>query len=173
LLDTHTFTLIVDRAIDEMMADDLFEAGLDDAGIGGVNGEPALDVDREAPTFLDAVVSAVRQVHSLGYLQVLRVDGDELVSQADIAERAGKSRQAVNHWIKRDGGSSGFPEPAFGAGTRSPLWRWGDVAVWLGEVDEVSERARTIGLINATLAARLNAHDEAELGAMSSLLVAS
>ena len=72
----------------------------------------------------------------------MRVEGEELVSQADIAERTGRSRQAVNHWIKRDADSSGFPEPAYGTSTRSPLWRWGDVQSWL-EPDADTRRSGT------------------------------
>lgn len=90
-------------------------------------------------------------------MRVVRVVGEELVSQADIAARTGKSRQAVNHWIRRDAATSGFPAPAYGAETRSPLWRWADVATWWAEnggpqVD--TERHRVIELFNKVLEAR-------------------
>lgn len=163
-MQTHTFTLIIDRSIDEDTADLLYEAGLDDVGIGGFGGEPALDVDREAETLLDAIASAVQQAESVIGVRVVRVDGEELVSQADIAERAGRSRQAVNHWIKRDAGTSGFPEPTYGAATRSPLWRWADVEAWLEPNRQLSDRDRVVALVNATLVARHCVHaDELEL----------
>ena len=171
-MKTQTFTLILENAIDEAMADQLFDAGLDDAGIGGIRGEPCLDVDREAKSLLEAIVSAVRQVDSIKGVEVVRVDGEDLVSQTDIAERTGKSRQAINHWIKRDGHRSGFPAPAYGAQSRSPLWRWADVAAWLGSSDEVSERDRVIALVNATLLARDRARDECERETMGTILLA-
>lgn len=172
-METHSFTLIVDRAIDDATADTLYETGLDDAGIGGFGIHPSIDVDREAPSLLGAIVSAVRQVESVGGIRVVRVEGEELVSQADIAERTGRTRQAVNHWIKRDRDSSGFPEPAHGTETRSPLWRWSDVAVWLDPDTQNQERERVVGLVNATLVARQFIHDTAEVQAIESLLAAS
>ncbi len=146
-MDTHNFVLILDRPIDEATSDLLFDAGLDDAAITALDGHPALDVDREAPTLLDAITSAVTQAESVAGIHVVRVEGEELVSQADIAERTGRSRQAVNHWIKRDADSSGFPAPAYGTSTRSPLWRWADVQAWLEPDDRTDDRGRIIALV--------------------------
>jgi len=111
-MDTHNFMLILDGPIDEATSDLLYEAGLDDAAITAFDGHPALDVDREAPTLLHAITSAVTHADPGADIHVVRVQGEELVSQADIAERTGCSRQAVNHWINRDADSSGFPDPA-------------------------------------------------------------
>ncbi len=172
-MQTHTFTLIVDRAIDDEAANELYEAGLDDAAIGTLDGRPAIDVDREATTLLEAIATAVRQVESVGGIRVIRVDGEELVTQADIAARTGKSRQAVNHWIKRDAERSAFPAPAYGVGARSPLWRWSEVVAWLGAGVETTDRARVVSLVNATLVARHNVHGRAELKLVGALLAAS
>ncbi len=154
---THTFTLILNQSVTDELADELFGAGLDDAGIGNYGDEPAAEFDREAASFLAAVVSAISDVESVPTMRVVRVVGEELVSQADIAARTGKSRQAVNHWIRRDAATSGFPTPAYGAETRSPLWRWADVAAWWAEnggpqID--TERHRVIELFNKVLDAR-------------------
>jgi predicted DNA-binding transcriptional regulator AlpA len=172
-VETYSFTLIVDRAIDDATADALYDAGLDDAGIGGFGGQPSVDVDREASSLLTAIVSAVCQVESVGGIKVVRVEGEELVSQADIAERTGRTRQAVNHWIKRDRDTSGFPDPAYGTGTRSPLWRWSDVAAWLDPDAQDHDRDRVVGLVNATLVTRQFVHDTGEVQAIESLLAAS
>ena len=161
-MTTHNFVLIHNRPIDEATSDLLFEAGLDDAAVTAFDGHPALDVDRDAPTLLGAIASATRQAETVAGIRVLRVEGEELVSQADIAERTGRSRQAVNHWIMRDANSSGFPEPAHGASSRSPLWRWTDVRDWLGGVASPDERGRIIALTNATLVARRNLNSEVE-----------
>jgi hypothetical protein len=54
--------LILDTPIDEATSDMIFGAGLDDASIMAFDGHPALNVDREARTLLDAIASAVTQV---------------------------------------------------------------------------------------------------------------
>jgi predicted DNA-binding transcriptional regulator AlpA len=172
-MQTYTFTVIVDRPIDEATADELYEAGLDDAAIGEFDGEPAIEFDREAATLLEAIVSAVNQVRSVGGIRAVRIIGEELVSQADIAERTGKSRQAVNNWIKRDRGASAFPSPAFGAATRSPLWRWSAVEAWLEPTATPSERDRVVSLVNATLIARHTINGRHELKLVGALLAAS
>lgn len=172
-MDTHAFILILSSAIDEVTGDQLFEAGLDDAAVTAFDGHPALDVDRDAPTLLEAIASAIAHAESVPGVRVLRVEGEELVSQADIAERTGRSRQAVNHWIKRDAESSGFPEPAYGASTRSPLWRWVDVQAWLDPDASVDDRGRVITLANATLLARRNLNDDDERRVVGAMLAAS
>ena len=172
-MDTHNFMLILDGPIDEATSDLIYEAGLDDAAITAFDGHPALDVDREAPTLLDAITSAVTQAESVTDIHVLRVEGEELVSQADIAERTGRSRQAVNHWINRDADSSGFPDPAYGTTTRSPLWRWTDVQSWLEPDVQTDDRSRIVALVNATLLARRNLLDDDERKLVETLLAAS
>jgi len=172
-MDTHNFMLILDGPIHEAASDLIYEAGLDDAAITAFDGHPALDVDREAPTLLDAITSAVTQAESVTDIHVLRVEGEELVSQADIAERTGRSRQAVNHWINRDADSSGFPDPAYGTTTRSPLWRWTDVQAWLEPDVQTDDRSRIVALVNATLLARRNLLDDDERKLVETLLAAS
>jgi len=172
-MNTHNFMLILNRPIDEATSDLLFEAGLDDAAVTAFDGHPALDVDREASTLLDAIASAITQAESVQGIQVMRVEGEELVSQADIAVRTGRSRQAVNHWIKRDADSSGFPVPAYGISTRSPLWRWVDVQSWLEPDADTDDRGRIIVLANATLLTRRNLNDDDERRLVETLLAAS
>ena len=172
-MDTHTFILILNQPVNETTSDLLFEAGLDDAAVTAFDRAAALDVDREASTLLDAIASAIREAESVSGIQVGRVEGEELVSQADIAERTGRSRQAVNHWIKRDADSSGFPTPAYGASTRSPLWRWSDVQGWLNPEGSADDRGRIIALANATLLARHHLHDDDERRLVGDLLAAS
>ena len=165
--------LILNQPIDEASSDLLFEAGLDDAAVTAFDGHPALDVDREASTLLDAIASAITEAESLAGVQVIRVEGEELVSQADIAEHTGRTRQAVNHWIKRDADSSGFPEPAYGISTRSPLWRWVDVQSWLEPDADVDDRGRIITLANAALFTRRNLNDDDERRLVETLLASS
>lgn len=172
-MSTHTFILILNTAVDEATTDRFFEAGLDDVAVTAFEGLPALDVDREASTLFAAIASAIAEAESVPGVRVLRVEGEELVSQADIAERIGRSRQAVNHWIKRDAESSDFPEQAYGASTRSPLWRWGEVQAWLDPDAGVDDRGRVIALANATLVARRNLCGDDERRLVGALLASS
>lgn len=78
-MTTHTFVLILNRAIDEATSDSLFEAGLGDAAVTAVGGEPALDVDRDAATLKQATASAIRQAESLPGIRVLRIEREARV----------------------------------------------------------------------------------------------
>lgn len=72
---THAFTLVLDAPPEVIVgpfADALFEAGCDDASLGAADGQVRLDFDREAPTLIEAVCSAIEEVASVGG-RVLRV----------------------------------------------------------------------------------------------------
>jgi hypothetical protein len=64
----HSFTLHVAGISVEgdRYEDALFEAGCDDALVGVLGGEIFLDFDREAPSFDEAVNSAVKNVERAG-----------------------------------------------------------------------------------------------------------
>lgn len=150
----HTFKLfIAGLGLDDLdTVDRLYEAGLDDALVGWAHGAGLAEVDREAPTLLEAVLTAIRQVESVAGLRVTRVEDDQLVTLAEIAERTGRTREAARQWsegITRQG----FPPPALRADARSKLWRWADVAAWLGDDDDAGE-ARVIAAVNAALELR-------------------
>lgn len=50
----------------------------------------------------------------------------EMVSQAEIARRLGVSRE----WVRRLAGRGDFPRPAQAGGSRSGLFRWGEILAW-------------------------------------------
>lgn len=116
--------------------------------------------EREAESFLDAVLDAINQVIGLGF-EPLAVE-DELVSMADIAERTGRTRQSVSMLVSGQRGPGGFPRPTAG-NVRSPLWHWADVAAWLenqaGGGEDFEDRLRTIASINGELANRILARE--------------
>jgi hypothetical protein len=88
---------------------------------------------------------------------VLRVEPDELVSAADIAEHTGRSRQSISSLIGGDRGPGGWPRPIAG-NVRSPLWRWSDVAAWFEAFDGSQHidkhEADFVAAVNEVLAAR-------------------
>lgn len=55
-----------------------------------------------------------------------------IVSLADIADRAGVSREAVRLWAAGQRGPGGFPDPVvFSQRTGEKGWDWHQVAAWL------------------------------------------
>ncbi len=86
---------------------------------------------------------------------VLRVDQCNLVTQAEIARRIGRSRQLVHQYITGGRGPCGFPPPACHITEGAPLWYWCEVALWLSEHDiikeEDSREAQDLAIINSAL----------------------
>ena len=76
-LRMFTFTLVLAGAteVTEEIANALYEAGCDDAGVGSCEGVLTVDFDREAKSLGDAIGSAVKAVERAGYT-VARVDVD-------------------------------------------------------------------------------------------------
>ncbi len=116
--------------------------------------------ERDAASFLDAVLDALKEVITLD-LEPLSVE-DELVSMTDIAERTGRSRQSVSMLVGGQRGRGGFPRPVAG-NVRSPLWHWADVASWFtgdaGREAPSEDRVQVIAAINGELAERILARE--------------
>ncbi|MEX1008034.1 MAG: XRE family transcriptional regulator [Acidimicrobiia bacterium] len=155
-MKTYTFRLVVADRIDDDGANRLFEAGVED-GVpeSGPQGH-SIGFDRESSSLQEAILSAIAEVESAGF-DVLRVEPDEVVSAADIAERTGRSRQSVSSLINGTRGPGGWPRPVAG-NVRSPLWRWSDVGSWF-ETFDGSEKvdkteAAVVTAVNEVLAAR-------------------
>ncbi len=85
-------------------------------------------VRRAAPTPLDAMLAAVRDLDVLGLPPVGATDED-LVTIDDIAHRTRRSRTAVRLWAGIAPGRGRFPEPAVPGPPAA--WRWTEVAEWL------------------------------------------
>jgi predicted DNA-binding transcriptional regulator AlpA len=154
-METHTFRLIVADRIEVEDANRLFAAGVEDGFPESGRQGHSIGFDREAASLEEAVLSAIRDVESADF-EVLRVEPDELVSAADVAERTGRSRQSISSLIS-GAGPGGWPRPVAG-NVRSPLWRWSDVAVWFQEFDSNQqvdqEAAAFVAAVNEVLAAR-------------------
>ena len=74
-MKTFDFLLILADAetCDEIMSDDLYEAGCDDGTLFSSDGEVAMGFSREASTLEEAVRSAIANVSQAGY-SVSRVE---------------------------------------------------------------------------------------------------
>lgn len=179
-MDIYRFRLVLGDPIDDDGAGRLFEAGVDDGYLETGPAGHSIGFDRESISLEEAVVSAIAEVESAGF-EVLKVEPDELVSAADIAERVGRSRQSVSSLISGGRGPGHWPRPVAG-NVRSPLWRWSDVAAWFQEYDgsqEVDMReASFLAATNEVLAARrslrrIDPHARRLLRALASKTTAS
>jgi hypothetical protein len=76
-LKTFAFTLVLSgpSELTEDIANALFEAGCDDAGVGSCEGILTVDFDREAESLGKAIGSAVEDVERAGFA-VARVEVD-------------------------------------------------------------------------------------------------
>ena len=77
---TFTFTLILSgfKELTDEVEKSIYDAGCDDGLVGIVDGEPFVDFDREAPSFREAVMTAIRDVESAGQnIRVIRVEPQE------------------------------------------------------------------------------------------------
>lgn len=158
----YSFSLVLQGAseLTPEIADALYEAGCDDALVGSRDGVLFAEFDREAPSSAKAIISAIRQVESAGVgLIVMRVEPDELVSSAEIADRAGLNRETIRLYAMGRRGPGNFPPPVARLRSRSPLYRWTDVAPWLAHHGGTAaaragaelDAATLIGVLNAAL----------------------
>ena len=157
-MKTYTFTLVLGESprIDEKIANQLFEAGCDDALPGVRYGVSFLEFDREASSFHDAVMSAKADVEKANErLRVCRIEPEDLVSMSEIARRSKRSRENIGQMVKGSRGPKNFPSPVRGVATKSPLWSWAQVAQWLADHKKfdrkAAEQAREIVRINRDL----------------------
>ncbi len=152
----YEFTLVIEGDLeDERAARALFEVGCDDATFGVVDGVGYGDFAREGSSFAEAVLGAISQVEMVDALRVLRVEPDNIVTMSDIAERLDRTRESVRLLVAGRRGPGGFPSPISHAMERGRLWRWSDVAAWLGQLEpEEIEAARFVSAINAALELR-------------------
>jgi hypothetical protein len=121
-----------------------------------LRGAPPREVTRLAPSISDALSGSLAEAESSGEHRVLRIEPDDLVTAAEIAERLGRSRESIRLLAagERDPGG-GFPLPVSHAASRQRLWRWSEVAKWAGLLTpEEVERARYIAAVNAALELR-------------------
>ena len=133
MTETHEFTLIVagaDVQTDEAL-NALAEVGCDDATVGSSGGVQHLDFDREASSYLAAVLSAIEDVEAaVPGVRTVRVLPDEYVTLAEIAQRTGRTRESARLLSIGERGPGGFPPPAARGAERNKLWRWPEVAAW-------------------------------------------
>ncbi len=159
----YEFTLILGgvRELTTEVENALFEAGCDDATISIQHGAFSLEFCRESTSFLDAVLSAIHDVSTANIGAIVeQVDECNLVTQAEIARRCGRTRQLISLYISGSRGPGGFPPPACHLSENMPLWRWCEVSYWLAANDmikqSVVQEAEVISAVNNALERQLH-----------------
>jgi hypothetical protein len=174
-MTVHTFAIVLDHEPTDVELDALYEAGCDDAGISIGGGQARLSFDREGASLAEAIAGAVRGIEQAG-LVPRRVADQDLLTLQDIADRVGRSREAVRRWAAGDLGPGGFPPPVnAGRGPGSAVfYRWSEVAPWIRErlgVD-VPDVDTELVAANLLLQARPLVRSSAHADSLRSLLAA-
>lgn len=150
------FALTGISELTQEVEDALFEAGCDDATLSVRSGRIFLTFSRQGASIKDAVLRAIQDVRNARIgAEVLRVDQGNLVTQAEIARKIGRSRQLVHQYIGGTRGPGGFPPPVCEISEGSPLWDWCEVASWLCDNNMIQEsllrEAEELEVINTVL----------------------
>src|SRR5215472_9980826 len=84
-MNEYSFTLQIDGPLTEERVRALYESGCSDMTFqGDETGPGSADVHREAPNFVDAILSAVSDIEHVRGLTVHGVENQELVRQATL-----------------------------------------------------------------------------------------
>ncbi|MGH2962460.1 MAG: hypothetical protein ACRDVF_17900 [Microbacterium sp.] len=138
---------------------------LQDFSLGGPDPSGVFEADfqREARSFPAAVLSALHDLERVfPKAVILRVEPDDLVTIAAIAERVGRSHESIRLLARNERGPGGFPPPAGRLDAKTQVWRWSDAAPWLREhVGEIQggEHAAFVAALNDILDLRRNTPD--------------
>ncbi len=155
-MTSYQFLLRLDREPAEPEIDAL-GAVCDDAGLSYGNDTGELDFGRDAPSFADAIFSAISDGERCTGLRVTSVEADPLLSVLDIPERTGRTREAGRQAINGRR-TRRFPPPVNGPRARHRLWRWSEVAAFYGiDDDRTRQAARVADAANGWLALRRSA----------------
>jgi hypothetical protein len=156
MMTDYEFTLVIRGDLtSEETARELFEKGCDDATFGVIDGVGYGEFIREATSFADAVLTAIHQVESVNDLKIRRVEPDDIVTMAEIADRLDRTRESVRLLIAGKRGRGGFPAPISHGRDRGRLWRWADVSAWIDELDaQDQEVAHFVAATNSALELR-------------------
>ena len=121
---------------DDLAINALVEAGCDDATLAFQYGVLSVDFDREADSYIEAVISAYIDLRATQF-PVVAFEPDNLVSISDIAKRVSLTRAAVTLYASHERQKQ-FPSPCRRVHSNSPLYDWVEVSRW-GNVTEAKE----------------------------------
>ena len=139
-MNTYHFTIVVRDADSDLatLEDQFFEAGCDDALLCSYNGTVYLEFDREAQNAEQAIQSAIDNISSLGFSDLV-VEEQGYSTLSEMAERAGMSRQALSLYAQNKRGNGNFPRPMYGLASKSAMYFWPEVATWLFQQNKLDK----------------------------------
>lgn len=114
--------------------------------------------DREADTLKEAVVEAIRQLHRLPELRIRSVEIDDIVTQDQIAEKTGLSRQAVSMHVNEQRGTKHFPLPVVGIPQRVRVWRLADIYEYFDRPEDAERLRRERSAVEEAWSKALEPH---------------
>lgn len=114
--------------------------------------------DREADTLKDAVFEAIRQLHRLPELRIQSVEIDDIVTQDQIAEKTGLSRQAVSMHVNEQRGTKHFPLPVVGIPQRVRVWRLADIYEYFDRPEDADRLRRQRSAVEEAWTQALEPH---------------
>jgi len=129
-MNIYEFTLRIDREVNAQEVEALYGVFHDGSVMTG-DGQTEIEFIREAPTWAHAIGSAVRDVERVPGLVVAGAGQEDLVSAADIAHRARRSKEAVRLWAAGSRGPGDFPRVAWQSPSGERFWSWSEVARWI------------------------------------------
>ncbi len=127
------------------LEDKLFEAGCSDALVCAYGRTVYLEFCREATTAKTAINSAIRDIRSAGF-NILSIEEGGCASISEMSARAGLTRSALNNYLKGKRGTNDFPHPVYGLSTKSPQFKWPEVAGWLYKHKKVEKNVVDVAL---------------------------
>lgn len=161
---TQSFSVIVRGHMTPAVIDAIHEAApdamlsIDRDELGGL-----IEFERDAGDEpLETMLQAMDSIEKIAGIRVERLEPDELVYAAEIAERVGRTRQSVDQLSKGERGPGDFPLPVTHADRRNPLWRWSEVEDWFEAyegrpIDESRRELQfAVGVLNSMLDIRRN-----------------
>lgn len=164
----HQFTIVVSTVPTDEQVDAIFERfdgyGVETSAREGIG---YITVDRRTDSLAKAVMTAVQDVESVG-LQPIGIEDDDWVTLGEIADRIGRSREAVRLWATGKQGPGGFPPP-INPGRKTLFYSWAEVAPWLRQMGlNIPEVEPVLALANhylrtRSLEQRVNQPDVEEL----------
>ena len=100
-------------------------------------------------------------------------DDEDLVTLGEIADRVGRSREAVRLWSLGRTGPGGFPPPVDG-GLSTAFYRWSQVAPWIRDRMglAVTDPEPILAAVNLALQLRVLAPRVSRMDAVRALLAA-
>jgi hypothetical protein len=157
-MSTYWFELETGPVQDLEEAAERLYSVCDDGQLAGDERGGTISFSREALNAAKAILSAIDDSERAG-LSVTGVTED-LVTVEDIAEKTGRTSQAVGHWITGERGPGHFPDPVIHRSSRIRLYSWAQVTHWLsdarlGDMDPAAaEVAGAAAEVNTLLRAR-------------------